>query len=91
MLGMPCDFSGEIAVLDGLDDYARERGLNLLITSFNGAYIGYITADHHYDKSRHEEVMAMNWVGPGMGRYFSAVIAALIDRHSPPLAGPGHD
>ncbi len=79
MLGMPCDFSGEIMVENKLYKYAEEQGKELMITSFNGGYLGYITADHHYEKTRRSEIRAMNWVGPYHGEYFTKLIKELVD------------
>jgi len=79
-LGMPCDFSGEILVRDSLDAEARQRGEHLIVTSFNGDYVGYITYDDHYGHSEQEEVMAMNWVGPHYGNYFSTVVKTIIEK-----------
>lgn len=56
---------------------ARAKGLNLIITTFNGGYIGYITPDHLYDKHFHE-VREMNWYGPGNGAFFDAMIEEII-------------
>ena len=83
MIGTPCDFSGEIAVTQKLHDYAKAKGLNLIITSFNGNYVGYITYDGHYDSIDRTEVYEMNWVGPYHGQYFAQMIKRLIDM-SPP-------
>lgn len=80
MIGTPCDFSGEIAVTQKLHDYAKAKGLNLIITSFNGNYVGYITYDGHYDSIQRTEVREMNWVGPYHGQYFADMIKKLIDR-----------
>lgn len=80
LLGAPCDFSGEILVHDRLAELAEEQGEKLLITSFNGDYVGYITYDEHYGHSEQEEVMAMNWVGPLYGSYYSAIIKKVIER-----------
>lgn len=77
LLGMPADFSGEIMV--ELDEYARQKGLNLIITSFNGGYIGYITADKLYD-SGHYEAVTMSWYGYQNGGYFTEVSRDIIDR-----------
>ncbi len=79
LLGMPADFSGEIMV--ELDEYARKRGLNLMITSFNGGYVGYITDDKLYD-SGHYETVTMSWYGYQNGGYFTAVSKDIIDRVS---------
>ncbi len=76
-IGTPCDFSGEL--MKPLDDYAKAKGLNLIVTSFNGSYVGYITKDEHYDLDLYE-TRTMNWFGPGNGAYFSEVIKAIIDK-----------
>jgi hypothetical protein len=76
MIGMPCDFSGELAL--PLYEYARAKGLNLIITSFNGGYIGYVTLDEHYDLEKYE-TRTMNWYGPDSGAYFSEIITRIID------------
>src|SRR5690606_42076053 len=47
LLGTPCDFSGEL--MPPIDSAARAHGMNAMVTSFNGQYIGYITADQWYD------------------------------------------
>jgi len=80
LLGTPCDFSGEILVRDGLDKIAESQRQKLFITSFNGDYVGYITYDNHYGQSEQEEVMAMNWVGPHFGSYYSQIVKKIIER-----------
>jgi hypothetical protein len=79
LVGMPCDYSGELSVNHDLDAYAAAKGLNLFVTSFNGNYVGYITEDKHYNTCRHDEVRTMNWVGPHMGNYFTGAIKKVID------------
>lgn len=81
-LGTSCDFSGEIFVTKGLEKFAASHGTRLVITSFNGDYTGYITDDTHYLKSSHEEVRALNWVGPYFGEYYSQMIEKIIERTS---------
>lgn len=76
IIGMPCDFSGELAI--PLYEYARQKGFELIITSFNGGYIGYITEDKWYDLKKYE-TLTMNWYGPGNGAYFSEVVQKIID------------
>jgi hypothetical protein len=82
MLGTPGDFSGEIAVNSYFDSLAASQSLDLMITSFNGNFIGYITEDYHYDISTSEEVTLMNWTGPYMGSYFSWIISNMISKSS---------
>jgi neutral ceramidase len=80
LLGTPCDFSGEIFVTEKLAELAALNNKQLLITSFNGDYAGYITEDFHYDTQKKEEVMALNWVGPYYGDYFTQMISVLIKK-----------
>ncbi len=78
LIGMPCDFSGELSINNHLDSLAAIHGKDLFVTSFNGDYIGYITEDIHYSTCTHDEVRVMNWVGPGMGGYFVEIIKGII-------------
>ncbi|MCE7041147.1 neutral/alkaline non-lysosomal ceramidase N-terminal domain-containing protein [Dyadobacter sp. CY312] len=77
MVGMPCDFSGEL--VGGLDAYAKTKGLDLMVTSFNGAYIGYITHDKYFDRDLYE-TKTMSWYGPYNGTYLQEVTRDIIDR-----------
>ena len=79
MVGMPCDFSGELVA--GLDAYAKTKGLNLMVTSFNGGYIGYITHDKYFDRNLYE-TKTMSWYGPYNGAYLQEVIKDIIDKLS---------
>lgn len=80
LLGTPCDFSGEIFTRDGLGKIAEGKNEKVFITSFNGDYVGYITYDEHYGHSEQEEVMAMNWVGPYYGEYYSQIIRKILSK-----------
>lgn len=79
LVGLPCDFSGEL--MAELSQYAADRGLHLMVTSFNGAYAGYITADRHFDKNLYETV-TMSWFGPYNGAYFLEVVRDVVDKVS---------
>ncbi|MBC8084587.1 MAG: neutral/alkaline non-lysosomal ceramidase N-terminal domain-containing protein, partial [Hymenobacter sp.] len=39
LLGTPCDFSGEL--VRDFDAVCRQKGVDLMVTSFNGGYVGY--------------------------------------------------
>lgn len=78
LVGTPCDFSGEVYVREGLGRLAAHKGSQLIITSFNGDYNGYITYDGHYETLAKDEVRTMNWVGPYYGRYFSDMFRGLL-------------
>lgn len=75
--------SGEISGVfyEKWDQLAKEQGLTLIISTFNGGYIGYITPDELYDEHYHE-VREMNWYGPGNGTYFDTLIQSQIEKQA---------
>ncbi|MFN8349321.1 MAG: neutral/alkaline non-lysosomal ceramidase N-terminal domain-containing protein [Spirosomataceae bacterium] len=77
MVGFPCDFSGELVA--DMSAYAEKKGLKLMVTSFNGGYIGYITPDKYYSKDSYE-TLTMNWFGPYNGAYFQEIARDIIDK-----------
>jgi neutral ceramidase len=79
MIGLPCDFSGELAL--PLYQYAKEKNLTLFIHSFNGGYIGYVPADKWYDLNKYE-TRTMSWYGHDTGAYLSTLIKTIIDHHA---------
>ncbi|MCP9755900.1 hypothetical protein EGI26_12100 [Lacihabitans sp. CCS-44] len=79
ILGMPCDFSGELMI--ELDAYAKSKGIDLIITSFNGSYVGYITSDRLYDRDLYETT-TMSWYGYQNGAYFSRIVKDIVDKVS---------
>ncbi len=87
ILGMPADFSGEI--MRTLDAYAKAKGINLVITGFNGQYLGYITPDHIYDENLYETV-TMSWNGYQAGGYFQKASQDIIDKIGEHLANESH-
>jgi neutral ceramidase len=77
LVGVPCDFSGEF--MADLSIYAKQKGLHLVVSSFNGGYVGYITPDKYYALDLYE-TKTMNWFGPQNGAYFQEAIRDLIDK-----------
>jgi neutral ceramidase len=75
MIGTPCDFSGEL--VKGFEGVCREKNIHMIITSFNGGYIGYVTDDRHYDLVK-PETREMNWYGPYNGAYFTEIITKIL-------------
>jgi neutral ceramidase len=75
MLGTPCDFSGEFD--RSIDSLAERHGLQAMVTSFNGGYIGYVTPGKYYDED-HYETQLMNWYGPGNGEYIEQCMEQLM-------------
>jgi hypothetical protein len=80
LIGTPCDFSGEIFVKH-IEEVAAQQSKKVIITSFNGDYVGYITEDEHYETLEKEEVMTMNWVGPYYGSYFTEMITDILKKN----------
>jgi len=72
--------SGEVSGVfyDAWEKRATKLGLNLIITTFNGGYIGYITPDKYYHRQLYE-VRDMNFYGPYNGAYFNELVSGLID------------
>jgi neutral ceramidase len=77
LLGTPCDFSGEL--MKDFEPICQEKKINLIVTSFNGGYIGYINADRHYDLPR-AETRDMNWFGPYNQAYFTEIVVKLLEK-----------
>ncbi|WP_186753689.1 neutral/alkaline non-lysosomal ceramidase N-terminal domain-containing protein [Echinicola salinicaeni] len=71
--------SGEISGVfyEKWEKMAAAKGLNLIITSFNGGYMGYIIPDKYYEKHYHE-ARDMNWFGPYSGSFFDDIITNII-------------
>ena len=76
-VGTPCDYSGMLYNLS--DSAAQKMAKYLIITSFNGGYVGYITPDEYYNEYK-METQEMNWFGPYNGQYFGEVINKLIEK-----------
>ncbi len=76
LLGTPCDYSGELT--NGIYSTAKEKGLQVMVTSFNGGYMGYVTPIQYYDSS-HYETRLMNWYGPGTGEYMAECLDKMIE------------
>ena len=73
--------SGEVSGVfyEKWEKIAQSNGLNLIVTTFNGEYIGYVVPDELYDKDYHE-VREMNWFGPGNGTYFDNLFQMMIKK-----------
>lgn len=82
----PGDFSGEMAV--GFRSTLKNRGYRTLVSSFNGAYVGYIIPGKYYHMNEYESRL-MSWFGPYMGPYTEDMIRRMtralvsLDQHGP--------
>ena len=81
IVGIPADFSGEL--VEPIKKSISTNKLNLIINSFNGGYVGYITDDKWYDRDdiNTYETYTMNWYGPYNGEYFSKLIKEIIKKN----------
>lgn len=75
IIGLPCDFSGVIAN----KIKSQFPGKEIIFTSFNGSYIGYVTPDS-YSNINHRETREMNWYGPGFGSYLKDMIEKILSQ-----------
>jgi hypothetical protein len=74
-ISTPCDFSGELAL--GIKDYARRNGLQAVVTSFNGDYIGYVIPSRYYHLDGYEPRL-MSFFGPDTPEYLSDLIRRML-------------
>lgn len=75
--GTPCDFSGEL--IAPVDSVAKTKKLHLLVTSFNGGYMGYVTDSKWYTLNTYE-TRTMGWFGPQNGEYMSEILGGMIEK-----------
>ncbi|GAB3532287.1 neutral/alkaline non-lysosomal ceramidase N-terminal domain-containing protein [Pontibacter brevis] len=79
LLGAPADYSGEF--MDELEHTASQKDLNVIATSFNGGYIGYVTPEEHYDLDKYE-TRSMSFYGPYSGNYMTEILQLLLRQHA---------
>jgi neutral ceramidase len=73
----PCDFSGEMAIR--YKSAMHNEGYRALVTSFNGAYVGYIIPGKYYHLNEYESRL-MSWFGPNMGPYTDELIQRMMQK-----------
>ncbi|MCC9166811.1 neutral/alkaline non-lysosomal ceramidase N-terminal domain-containing protein [Pontibacter harenae] len=74
-LGVPADYSGEF--MENLQATASELQKQLVVTSFNGSYLGYVVPEEHYPLKKYE-VRDMNFYGPQSGTYITEMLSKLL-------------
>lgn len=72
----PADFSGESARV--LKNEMNRQGYKALVSSFNGAYIGYAIPAKYYHLDAYES-RVMSWFGPGMGPYTEEMVRRVAE------------
>lgn len=77
LVGLPLELSGEF--YPEFNEVCERRGLNLMITTFNGWYLGYAPPKKYYYTLRRAETRDMNWFGPENGEYFAELIQRILE------------
>jgi len=72
----PSDFSGEYALQ--VKNSLSVKGFISIISSFNGAYVGYIIPGKYFYLDKYESKL-MGWFGPNMGDYTVDMIGRITD------------
>ena len=72
----PSDFSGEMAI--DFKNAMNNKGYNSMVTSFNGAYVGYIIPEKYYHLKEYESRL-MSWFGPTMGPYNEEMMRRMME------------
>jgi neutral ceramidase len=72
----PSDFSGETAII--YKNAMHKKGFRAMVTSFNGAYTGYIIPCKYYHLNAYESRM-MNWFGPGYNPFINYMIGEMVE------------
>lgn len=67
--------SGEVSGVfyEDWEKLANQLGMELMVTTFNGEYIGYIPPDKYYNRY-YRETRELNWYGPYNGQYFDELV-----------------
>ncbi|MFT2009388.1 neutral/alkaline non-lysosomal ceramidase N-terminal domain-containing protein [Pontibacter sp. 13R65] len=78
LLGVPADYSGEY--METLEATAQEQNQQVLLTGFNGGYLGYLTPEEHYDVKKYE-TRVMNFYGPFSGTFLTDILLRLLQQH----------
>jgi hypothetical protein len=77
LVGLPVELSGEYYA--DLEQAYRQKGLSLMITSFNGWYLGYVNPEKYYFTLKRAETREMNWFGYQNGEYFADLVKQVLD------------
>lgn len=71
----PSDFSGETAIV--YKNAMYKKGLKAMVSSFNGAYTGYIIPCKYYHLDAYESRL-MNWFGPSYNPYINYLLGEMM-------------
>jgi neutral ceramidase len=82
LTGFPADYGSDLAL--ALDEWFTGRQLNLIPTSFNGDYRGYMVSQNLYFEYGNYETRVMSFFGPWVGDYLNDTVKRIIE-HTTPL------
>lgn len=86
-ISTPADFSGELAL--GIKDALRARGLDAVVTSFNGDYVGYVIPSRYYHMAGYEPRL-MSFFGPNVPDYFGELVRTMAFSLTEPRVEAAH-
>jgi len=75
----PSDFSGETAI--DFKNAMYKKGYRAMVSSFNGAYTGYIIPCKYYHYNSYES-RVMNWFGPSYNPFINYMLGEMMDKVS---------
>ncbi len=75
----PSDFSGETTLI--YKNAMNKKGYKAMVTSFNGAYTGYIIPCKYYHLNAYES-RVMNWFGPSYNPFINYMIGEMMEEVS---------
>jgi neutral ceramidase len=78
LLGAPADYSGEF--MKELEQLAAKHQQKILVSGFNGGYMGYLTPSRHYMLDAYE-VRDMNFYGKWGGDYITDLFKQVMQSH----------
>jgi hypothetical protein len=78
LLGMPGDSAGLLA--EQLAARAADHPWQVVVTSFNGDYIGYVMSREIFDEHWTYETRIMNFFGPEVGPYLNDLAWRMMRR-----------
>lgn len=76
-IGLPVELSSEY--YPEMERLANKKGLKLMLTGFNGTYLGYAVPSEYFE-IRHGETRETNWIGKYGGDYFAQVIRMILEK-----------
>lgn len=78
LVGMPGEITSELAF--SLEEWGRERSLQIVPTDFNGEYVGYLSSRRQFEDYWAYETRILNFWGPWGGEYLVNIAEQAINQ-----------